>query len=77
MTTTARPPSLPLGPLAVNAVGALLLMAGAIGLFVPAIAQSIPALADPATAWTLLASGAVLDAWSCLAIVQRLRRTPR
>jgi len=69
--------TLPLGPLIVNGIGSLLLLAGVIGVFVPSIAQSVPGLADPVTAWTLLAVGVVLDGWSCLAIVQRLRRKSR
>jgi protein-S-isoprenylcysteine O-methyltransferase Ste14 len=65
------------GPLIANAIGTLFLLAGAIGLFVPQLAQSVPGLADPLTAWTLLGIGVVLDTWSGLAIVQRLRRKPR
>lgn len=67
-----------LGPLAVNGIGAVFLLAGVIGLFVPSLAQAIPGLSDPATAWTLLAVGVLLDAWSSFAIIQRLRqRKPR
>jgi len=77
MTPAIQTTTLPLGPVAVNAVGTLLLMAGALGLFVPGAISAMPALADPAIAWIVLVLGGVLDAWACLAIVQRLRRKPQ
>jgi fluoride ion exporter CrcB/FEX len=66
-------PALPLGALAVNVVGTLMLAAGVAGLFAPAAVSAVPALADPVTAWTLTVTGLALDAWSTLTIVRSLR----
>jgi hypothetical protein len=57
-----------------NVLGTLMLAAGVAGLFAPAALAAVPALADPATAWTLTLAGLVLDAYSTLLIVQSLRR---
>ena len=65
---------LPAAALAVNLVGALMVAAGIAGLVVPEIGESVPALADAPTAWTLIGAGLALDVWSILAIVQRRNR---
>jgi hypothetical protein len=54
-------------------LGGLLIAAGAIGLFAPGALPQIPALADPATAWTLLGAGIALDLGAAAVIVQRMR----
>jgi len=77
MTTAIQSAGLPLGPMMVSAAGTMLLMAGALGLFVPGAVSVAPALGDPAIAWIVFVLGGVLDAWACLAIVQRLRRRPQ
>jgi hypothetical protein len=63
----------PLGAIIVNGFGGLLIAAGAIGLFAPGALPQIPALADPATAWTLLGAGIALDLGAAAVIVQRMR----
>ena len=61
---------LPVAPLAINLLGAVLLAAGIAALVVPDIGESVPALADTATAWSLIGVGLVLDFWSIAAIVR-------
>ena len=65
---------LPAVALAINLLGALLLVAGIAALIVRDIGESVPALADRTTAWSLIGVGLLLDAWSIATIV-RGRRT--
>ncbi len=71
--TPASKRAVPLGAIIVNGVGGLLIAAGAIGLFAPGALPQVPALADPATAWTLLGAGIALDVGAAVVILQRLR----
>lgn len=70
-STTAA--TFPLWALGVNAVGALFLAAGLLGVFAPAVLDAVPALQDPATAWTLLGAGIALDLGGAWAIVSHMR----
>ena len=64
---------LPVSALAVNLLGALLLAGGVVGLMVPDIGESVPALTDRLTAFSLIGVGVVLDFWSIPAILRSLR----
>ena len=72
MARTSAPEhrELPAAALAINLLGALLLAAGIAALVVPEISESIPALADTSTAWTLIGVGLFLDVWSIVSIVR-------
>jgi fluoride ion exporter CrcB/FEX len=61
---------LPIGALAINLLGALLLAAGVAALVLPDIGESVPALADTTTAWSLIGVGLALDGWSIVTIVR-------
>ena len=71
------PPHRELPAAAINLLGALLLAAGIAALVVPDIGESVPALADTATAWSLIGVGLALDLWSIVAIVQARRASER
>ena len=64
----------PLAPLAVNLLGALMMAAGLVGLIVTEIREHVPALADPPTAWALIGVGLALDLWSIPAIIRAARK---
>ena len=69
--------ALPAAALAINLLGALLLAAGIAALVLPEIGETIPALGDTLTAWSLIGVGLVLDFWSIVAIVQGRRSSER
>jgi hypothetical protein len=55
---------------AVSAVAGLALGAGAVGLFAPDV---VPALADPAMAWTCIGVGVVLEGWGAAMVLTAAR----
>lgn len=71
--SAAKPVSLPIGAVAVNALGGLFLAAGLLGLFAPDALNAVPALKDPTTAWSLLGAGIALDVGAAVTIVGHLR----
>jgi len=72
-TPGTKPAPFPIGAAIVNALGGLLIAAGLVGLFAPEILTSVPALKDPATAWTLVGVGIALDVGAACTIVSHLR----
>lgn len=72
-----KPAAFPIGAVVANAVGVLLLAAGLVGLLVPDLANAVPALGDPTTAWTLLGAGIALDVGAAVAIVAHFRSRSR
>lgn len=64
---------LPLGAIAANVVGGLFLAAGVLGLYAPDALGAVPALKDPATAWTLIGVGALLDLGAAATIMGHLK----
>lgn len=72
-TAATKSGSLPVGAVAVNALGGLFIAAGALGLFAPDVLNAVPALRDPTTAWTLLGAGIALDVGAAVVIVGHLR----
>jgi hypothetical protein len=64
---------LPAGAIAVNVLGGLFLAAGLLGLFAPDVLGAVPALTDPATAWSLVGVGIALDVGAALTIVGHVR----
>lgn len=76
----AKGPGLPMGAIAVNVLGGLFLAAGLLGVFAPDVLKAVPALTDPATAWSLVGVGIALDVGAALIILGHVRarqqRTP-
>lgn len=73
---TGSGPALRLPPLffAVSAVAGLALGAGAVGLFAPTV---IPALADPAVAWSCIGVGVLMEGWGASMVLAAARERGR
>ncbi|MGE0386827.1 MAG: hypothetical protein AB7Q97_19045 [Gammaproteobacteria bacterium] len=74
MTGNAQGFPIPLHLLLANAVGAVMIGLGLVGLFAP---QMVPALARPAVAYALIGSGLALDIGSVASIVSHLSKARR
>ena len=70
MSTRRQSLPFPLPVLLLNAVGALMIGAGMVGLVAPEV---VPALARPSVAYALLGVGVVLDAAGMVSIVRAVK----
>lgn len=68
------PARIPVGPIAANLVGVVLMGAGAIGLLAPDLTAAVPALGNPATVWTLIGAGLAIEFGSMLTLVRHAQR---